>query len=124
MRTLSILFCLLIISCTKDKGSNGIAPGRIINIESLHNISLGQTDTIIVTFGGGTDGCAKPDHLVATLTDHTITIKSYYNYPVQPQNCTQNIPVHQLQYVFKPASRGNYIYKSIDTNVSTSTTVN
>ena len=124
MKHLSIIFCLFILSCTKDESDKVTALGQIDNIVSLKTIQLGQSDTIVITFGGGTNGCAKPDHLVPIPSGNTITFKAYYNYPKKSQICTQNIPIHKLQYIFKPINRGTYSYKSYNTNASSTTKIN
>ena len=127
MKKIGIIFCLFVLSCAKDKvdtDDSSIDLGKITNIESLKNISPGQNDTLVVTFSGGTNGCYKPHHLEATLTDLSTTLKAYYYVPGQPIVCPENIPVHTLKYIFKPTSKGTYIYKSFDTDVSATTIVN
>ena len=121
-----IIFCLFVISCSKENvvtDDSNVEPGKISSIESLKNIHLGQSDTIVVTFSGGTNGCYKPHHLEATLTGFSTTLKAYYYVPGEPIVCTQNIPVHTLKYIYKPTSKGTYIYKSFDTNVTATTIV-
>ena len=65
MKIVGILFFLLVFSCSKEKTvtDESIVLGKIISIETLKTISLGQNDSIIVTFTGGTNGCYKPHHL-------------------------------------------------------------
>ena len=126
MKKIGIIFCLFVLSCSKDKvvtDDSSIDLGKITNIESKKIISLGQNDTIVVTFTGGTNGCYKPHHLKATLTGLSTTLKAYYYVPGQPIVCPKNIPVHTLKYIFKPTSKGTYIYKSFDTDVSATTIV-
>jgi hypothetical protein len=123
----SFALCLLAVNCTKEddfERNYDISIGNIIAIESLSNISLGQSDTIVITFSGGTNGCAHSDHLETLIDGKTIIFKAFYNYPLGPRICTDNIPIHNLKYVFKPASAGTYIYKSFDTEVESSTDVN
>lgn len=127
MKKIGIIFCLFVLSCSKDKvvtDDSNAELGKISNIESLKNIQLGQNDTIVVTFNGGTNGCYKPHHLEATLTGSSTTLKAYYYFPGQPIVCPENIPVHTLRYLFKPTSKGTYIYKSFNTDVSATTIVN
>jgi hypothetical protein len=127
MKKLGIIICFLALGCSKDKvntSDQGIAPGKISSIESLNNIPFGQTDTIVVTFNGGTNGCAKPHHLEATRTGLSISFNAYYYVPGHPIICPDYIPVHKLIYTFKPASKGIYTYKSSGTNVSATTIVN
>lgn len=127
MKKIGIIFCLFVLSCSTDNvvtDNSNEKLGKIANIESLKNLQLGQNDTIVVTFSGGTNGCYKPHHLESTLTGLSTTLKAYYFLPGQPVVCTDNFPVHTLKYIFKPTSRGTYIYKSFDTNVSTTTIVN
>ena len=113
---------LSLLSCKKDK-SEKIAIGSITAITSLNEISLGQNDSISITFGGG-DGCSTPDHLEAKQTDSTIVFKAYYKYSTKEQICPDNLPVHHLIYVFKPLMKGKYTYKSYDSNITTTTIVN
>ena len=127
MKKIGIIFCLFVLSCSKDKvvtDDSSLYLGKITDIETLKNILLGQNDTIVVTFSGGTNGCYKPHHLEATLTGLSTTLKAYYYVPGQPIVCPENIPVHTLKYIFKPTSKGTYIYKSFDTDVSATTIVN
>ena len=127
MKKIGIILCLFVLSCSKDNvvtDDSKVGLGKITNIESLKNIQLGQNDTIVVTFSGGTNGCYKPHHLEATLTDLTTTLQAYYYIPGQPLVCPENIPIHTLKYIFKPTSKGTYFYKSIDTAVSSTTIVN
>jgi hypothetical protein len=126
MKKLGIILCLLALGCSKDKlntNNQSIAPGKIISIKTLNRIQLGESDTIVVTFNGGTNGCAKPHHLAATTTGLSTTLKAYYYIPGHPTVCPENIPVHTLIYIFKPTSRGTYTYKSFDTEVSATTIV-
>lgn len=126
MKKIGIIFCLFVLSCSKDNvdtDNSNEELGKIANIESLKNLQLGQNDTIVVTFSGGTNGCYKPHHLESTLTGLSTTLKAYYFVPGQPVFCTDNIPVHTLKYIFKPTSKGTYIYKSFDTEVSATTIV-
>ncbi len=124
MRAITLIFCLFVLSCTEDKTETNVFAGEITAIESLTNITLGNSDTITVTFRGGTDGCAKPDHLEAAFAGNIVTFKAFYNYPAHPAICPLNIPVHRLKYVFKPASKGSYTYKSFDNDVTATTQVN
>jgi len=124
MRTIVLIFCLFLMSCTEEKNDSMVFMGKITGIESLTSISLGASDTITVTFSGGNDGCAKPDHLETAIAGTTITFKAYYNYPVHPTICTANIPIHQIKYVFKPISKGTFNYRSFDTDASAVTIVN
>jgi len=127
MKKIGIILCLFVLSCSKDNvvtHDSKVGLGEITNIESLKNIQLGQNDTIVVTFSGGTNGCYKPHHLEATLTDLTTTLQAFYYIPGQPLVCPENIPIHTLKYVFKPTSKGIYFYKSIDSAVSSTTIVN
>ena len=127
MKKIGIILCLFVLSCSKDNvvtDDSKVGLGKITNIESLKNIQLGQNDTIVVTYSGGTNGCYKPHHLEATLTDLTTTLQAYYYIPGQPLVCPENIPIHTLKYIFKPTSKGTYFYKSIDTAVSSTTIVN
>lgn len=127
MKKIVIILCLFALSCSKDKVVNDdstIELGEITNIESLKNIQLGQNDTIVVTFSGGTNGCYKPHHLEATMIDLSTTLKAYYYVPGQPSVCPENIPVHTLKYILKPTSQGTYIYKSFDSAASSTTVVN
>ncbi len=123
MKKLSLILCLFLWSCSKDKLQPRIAIGEIFKTESLQTISLGQSDTITVTFGGGS-GCAAADHLETNIAGNVITFKAFYKEPSGPVVCPAVVPVHQLKYIFKPVSKGNYIYKSFDNNVSSETTVN
>lgn len=124
MKTIVLIFCLFLMGCTSENNDSEVFIGKITGIGSLTNITLGESDTITVTFSGGNDGCAKPDHLEAAFAGTTISFKAYYNYPVHPTICTENIPIHQLKYTFKPTSRGNYTYRSFDTDASAETKVN
>ena len=127
MKKIGIILCLFVLSCSKDNvvtDDSKVGLGKITNIESLKNIQLGQNDTIVVTFSGGTNGCYKPHHLEATLTDLTTTLQAFYYIPGQPLVCPENIPIHTLKYVFKPTSKGTCFYKSIDSDVSSTTIVN
>jgi len=124
MRKIAFIFCLFLLSCSEEKADTTVLIGQITKIESLANITLGQSDTIVVTFNGGTDGCAKADHLEATTTRFTITFKAYYNYPAHATICPENIPIHQLKYVFKPTSKGTYTYQSLDSDAASATKVN
>ena len=127
MKKIGIILCLFVLSCTKDNvvtDDSKVGLGKITNIESLKNIQLGQNDTIVVTYSGGTNGCYKPHHLEATLTDLTTTLQAFYYIPGQPLVCPEDIPIHTLKYVFKPTSKGTYFYKSFDTAVSSTTIVN
>ena len=126
MKKLGIIFCLFVLSCSKDNivtDDSNAELGKISNIESLNNIQLGQNDTIVVTFSGGTNGCYKPHHLEATVTGSTTTLKAYYYVPEQSLVCPENIPIHILRYLFKPTSKRTYIYKSFNTDVSATTIV-
>ena len=126
MKTIGIIFCFFVLSCSKDNVINDNSNeevGKITNVESLKNIQLGQNDTIVVTFSGGTNGCYKPHHLETTMTGLSTTLKAFYYVPGQPIVCPENIPVHTLKYIFKPTSKGTYIYKSFDTEVSATTIV-
>lgn len=122
MKFLSAIFCLLVIACSKDENGKSVSIGQIHSIESLKNISLGQSDTIVVTYGGG-DGCAKPDHLDATVSGNSIVIKAYYSYPMKADVCPAVVPVHRLKYIYKPSSKGIYTYKSFNTEAGATTTV-
>ncbi len=122
MKYILIASCFLFMSCKKDNVSTS-AVGEIISIESLNEISLGESDTVVVTFGGGTNGCANADRLQTVMVANTITIKAFYNYPTEPQICTQNIPVHVLKYVYKPTAKGTYTYKAFDSDISVTTLV-
>ncbi|WP_154647926.1 hypothetical protein [Pedobacter arcticus] len=113
---------LFIMGCTKNKGTIQ-AVGQITEIESLSEISLGQTDTVVVIFNGGTNGCAIADHLETKVTDNSVSIKAYYNYPKAQEICTTNIPVHTLKYTFKPTKKGLYTYKSFDGEITVTTLV-
>jgi len=127
MKKIGIIFCLFVLSCSNDNvvtDNSNEELGKIAKIESLKNLQLGQNDTIVVTFSGGTNGCYKPHHLESTLTGLSTTLKAYYYLPGQSVVCPDNFPVHTLIYIFKPTSRGTYIYKSFDTNVATTTIVN
>jgi hypothetical protein len=118
---------LFVLSCSKDKvvtDDTSVDLGKITKIESLKSIQLGQNDTISVTFSGGANGCYKPHHLDATSKGFTTIFKAYYYVPGQPTVCPENIPVHTLLYIFKPTSKGKYIFHSFDTNVSATTIVN
>lgn len=117
--------CFFAMDCTKEDDPTGyrISIGKIDNIESLSSISLGQTDTIVITFSGGTNGCAHPDHLETTIIGNTIVFKAYYSYPTDQRMCPLNIPIHHLKYYFKPPSVGTYTYKSFDTAAESSTVV-
>ncbi len=122
-----MLVCFIIFSCTKDSDderNSGVNLGKITNIESLKNITLGETDTIVITFNGGDNGCAHPDHLEASITSFTIVFRAYYNYPIEPTICPENVPIHTLQYIFKPTSIGIYTYESFNTEVESKTEVN
>lgn len=122
---LVITIYLACLSCTKEEESEkGIAIGKISKIESLGNISLGQSDTILITFWGGSNGCAQPDHLEAFIGESTITFKAYYNYPKEAKICPENMPIHTLKYIFKPVVKGIYTYSSFDTDVKSITVVN
>lgn len=118
--------CFFAMNCAKEEDPTGyrISIGKIDKIESLSNISLGQTDTIVITFSGGTNGCAHADHLEPSIFGNTIFFKTYYNYPTDPRIiCTCNIPIHTLKYYFKPPSVGTYTYKSFNTAAESSTMV-
>lgn len=123
MRKITVLSLMILslLSCKNDK-SEKIAIGSIISITSLNEISLGQSDSISISFGGG-DGCSSPDHLEAIQTDSTIIFKAYYKYPAKEQICPHNLPVHHLIYVFKPKTKGNYTYKSYDSDINATTIV-
>jgi hypothetical protein len=121
------LLCFFVIDCSEEEElekNYEISIGKIINIESLSNISFGQSDTIAITFSGGTNGCAHSDHLETTIIGDTIIFKAYFNYPIYPRICTDNIPIHKLKFVFKPASVGTYTYRSFDTEYESRTIVN
>jgi hypothetical protein len=118
--------CFFVINCSKEeelKTDYEINIGKIINIESLSNISLGQSDTIEITFSGGINGCAHADHLETSAIADTIIFKAYFNYPINPRICTDNIPIHKLKFVFKPSSVGTYTYRSFDTESESITIV-
>ena len=124
MKKFGFIFCLFLFSCNnKNTEDYVVKTGSIINIESMKTISLGATDTIIVTFGGGTNGCASPDHLEVSILENMLSFKAYYKFPTTPRICTDNLPVHTLRHVFKPESKGTYVYKSTDTDVFTMTEV-
>jgi hypothetical protein len=125
-RSLLLFVCLFMISCSKDFDNNrdiGIHLGNIYKIESLGNISLGQSDTILIYFSGGSNGCFHADHLEADTLGTTILFKAYYNYPLEPQMCPQNAPTFSETYIFKPTSVGTYRYKSFNTEAESSTDV-
>lgn len=124
MRKIGFIFCLFLLSCTQEKVDPTILIGQITQIKSLVNITLGQSDTITVTFRGGINGCAKADHLEATTIGLTVIFKAYYNYPLHATICTDNLPIHQLKYVFKPAAKGTYNYQSFNTYATSAIKVN
>jgi len=124
MKKIALILCIFLFGCTEENVEPTIYSGQITKIESLANITLGQSDTIVVTFSGGTDGCAKPDHLEATLAGFTFTFKAYYNYPAHATVCTDNIPIHQLKYSWKPTSTGTYSYRTLDSAAASATIVN
>lgn len=122
-----IIVCLFTISCSKDIDYNsdiGIHIGNIYKIESRGNISLGQSDSIVIYFSGGANGCYHADHIDADILGTTILFKAYYNYPLKQQMCPDNAPTFILTYIFTPSSVGTYIYKSYNTEVASSTEVN
>lgn len=125
-RSALLFVCLFMISCSKDLDNNkdiGIHIGNIYKIESLGNISLGQSDTILISFSGGSNGCFHADHLEVNTLGTTILFKAYYNYPVEPQMCPQNAPTFSITYIFTPSLIGTYRYKSFNTEAESSTEV-
>ena len=124
MKKLILFYCLILLSCNNSNIDNKIVKTGIIrNIESLKTISLGQSDTITITFEGGTNGCAKPDHLGVSINGKTISFIAFYNIPSNSTICPDNIPIHTLKYVFKPNVKGTFSYISTDINTSTTTIV-
>jgi len=125
-KSILIFVCLFMISCSKDADNNrdkAIHLGSIFKIESLGNISLEQSDTILISFSGGTNGCCYADHLEVSTLGNTVLFKAYYNYPLEPQMCPQNAPTFSTKYIFKPSSVGTYTYKSFNTAAESSTEV-
>ncbi len=124
MKTTTLLFLIFIYftSCKNDK-SMIISTGNIISIKSLNEISLGQNDTILVTFSGGNNGCNSPDHLEVKQSDSLITIKAYYKHPKSYDICTDNVPIHNLTYIYKPISKGIITYKSYNSSINSITIV-
>lgn len=129
---MNYLYLLLILifpfaACTNDKESNNeriTSEGTILTIEASANLSFGETDSIRITFKGGFDGCAAPDHIKAESNGQITYLKAYYNYPSKPQACTQHAPIHTLIYVYKPTIKGICSYRSNrDASISASTIV-
>jgi len=126
MKQIGMIICLIVLSCSKDIDTttdSKIALGEITSIETLQRIPLGLTDTVVVTFTGGTNGCYKPHHLNAGITGLSTVLYAYYYLPGQPVICTDNIPIHTLKYIFKPTSKGIYVYKSFNTKITATTIV-
>jgi hypothetical protein len=126
-RSIFLFVCLSIIGCSIDFDNNSnicVKAGNINKIESLGNISLGQSDTIVISFGGGANGCFHADHIDADILGTTILFKAYYNYPREPQLCPDNAPTFILKYIFTPSSVGTFRYKSYNTEAEASTEVN
>ncbi|WP_026897949.1 hypothetical protein [Daejeonella oryzae] len=124
MKLAGFVICLIIFGCSKkDQPDLGAKMGEIYSIKSLSNISLGQTDTITVSFGGGS-GCSSAHHLEAKIIENTISFTAYYVDPPDDRVCPAVVPTHQLKYFFKPGSKGIYTYKSANNSVSTASTVN
>ena len=125
MKPILIITCLFLFACTKENDDDDmvISTGSIYKIETLREITLGQTDTIEVTFSGGFNGCAVADRLETLLIGNTTTIRSFYQYPKKSQICTQILPVHMLKFTYKPTVKGTFTYKSFDTDITASTVV-
>ena len=116
MKTIIALFILLSLGCTRI--SYHIIEGKIEKIESSGSIALGQNDTITVTFTGGVNSCASPDHLKTDIRGNTIVFWAYYKYPRKNDICLQAMPVHQLKYIYKPKKNGIYFYEGANSSHS------
>lgn len=126
MKYILFVTSLFFMACTKEKSPSqnyDSKLGQIISIESLKEISLGENDTVLVTFVGGSDGCATPDRLETNIIGNSTTIKAYYLYPSKPTICPQNVPFHVLAYVYKPNAKGTYTYKNVDNDIFVTTVV-
>jgi len=123
MKTTTLLFLIFIYftSCKNDK-SMIISTGNIISIKTLNEISLGQNDSILVTFSGE-NFCNSPDHLELKQIDSLIKIKAYYKHPKNYENCTDDAPLLNLIYIYKPISKGIITYKSYNSSINSITIV-
>ena len=95
--------------------------GEIDKLVSSDSMPLGETDTIIVYFWGGNDGCAVPIGLSHRQSDTLVVFNAYYRYPEVNCElfCAQNIPYHKLGALFHPDHKGIYLLQSNSKEIST-----
>lgn len=110
-KTTLLLVMMMLMSCSKkgiENGNHMVLPGKITSIEVSSHANLGDEITITVSFDGGSDGCAQPNHLRVVQDDYRLAFQAFYAYPKEPSICAQVIPRHKLTHTFKPHKRGTY----------------
>ena len=101
-----ILFNLFVGGERLSQPEYDILKGQILSVSTPDSVAFGDTVYVSVSFSGGTNGCAKADHLKVDSEDNLLMIEAYYNYPQKPEMCAMYVPTHKLIYKFVPTRKG------------------
>lgn len=112
MRALLLLSLLATAAAPRScEESSPLKEGMPIAVSAPSFVVPGATFAVMVTFEGGTNGCAKPHSLVLEGSDTLKVVRAYYvQEVVEGQLCATVMPVHELTIEDAAPSNGMVRY--------------